>query len=131
MISNIHHICEQGPRALGNRSILADPRRPDMRDVLNAQVKKRYAQWRASFLHGSLQKSTRQPTTHSFAQLSTLQQKQAAPAGDIGPATASLFTLSQVNRKLFAHSTNEAACRRRMNSVPLQSLAPEMHGARV
>ena len=32
---------EIGPRALGNRSILADPRRPDMRDVLNAKVKKR------------------------------------------------------------------------------------------
>jgi carbamoyltransferase len=34
---------EMGPRALGNRSILADPRRPDMKDVLNAQVKKREA----------------------------------------------------------------------------------------
>ncbi len=32
---------EMGPRALGNRSILADPRRPEMRDVLNAKVKKR------------------------------------------------------------------------------------------
>jgi len=32
---------EMGPRALGNRSILADPRRPDMRDVLNHKVKKR------------------------------------------------------------------------------------------
>ena len=32
---------EMGPRALGNRSILADPRRPDMRDVLNAKVKRR------------------------------------------------------------------------------------------
>jgi carbamoyltransferase len=32
---------EMGPRALGNRSILADPRRADMRDVLNAKVKKR------------------------------------------------------------------------------------------
>jgi carbamoyltransferase len=32
---------EMGPRALGNRSILADPRRPDMRDVLNNKVKKR------------------------------------------------------------------------------------------
>jgi carbamoyltransferase len=30
-----------GPRALGNRSILADPRRVEMRDVLNAKVKKR------------------------------------------------------------------------------------------
>jgi carbamoyltransferase len=32
---------EMGPRALGNRSILADPRRAEMRDVLNAKVKKR------------------------------------------------------------------------------------------
>jgi carbamoyltransferase len=34
---------EYGPRALGNRSILADPRRPDMRDRINAMVKKREA----------------------------------------------------------------------------------------
>ncbi|MCM8782376.1 MAG: carbamoyltransferase [Candidatus Omnitrophica bacterium] len=32
---------EWGPRALGNRSILVDPRRKEMKDVLNARVKKR------------------------------------------------------------------------------------------
>jgi carbamoyltransferase len=32
---------EWGPRALGNRSILADPRRPEMREVINARVKRR------------------------------------------------------------------------------------------
>ena len=32
---------EWGPRALGNRSILADPRRADMKDVLNARIKHR------------------------------------------------------------------------------------------
>lgn len=32
---------EFGPRALGNRSILADPRNPDMRDIINSMVKKR------------------------------------------------------------------------------------------
>ena len=32
---------EWGPRALGNRSILADPRRADMKDILNARVKQR------------------------------------------------------------------------------------------
>lgn len=32
---------EFGPRALGSRSILADPRRPDMRNRINALVKKR------------------------------------------------------------------------------------------
>jgi carbamoyltransferase len=34
---------EWGPRALGNRSILADPRRADMKDVLNARIKHREA----------------------------------------------------------------------------------------
>ena len=32
---------ELGPRALGNRSIVADPRRPEMKDVLNARIKHR------------------------------------------------------------------------------------------
>jgi hypothetical protein len=32
---------EFGPRALGNRSILADPRRTDMKDLLNSRIKHR------------------------------------------------------------------------------------------
>jgi len=32
---------EWGPRALGNRSILADPRRPEMKDILNEKIKHR------------------------------------------------------------------------------------------
>jgi carbamoyltransferase len=32
---------EFGPRALGNRSLLADPRRPEMREILNQKVKHR------------------------------------------------------------------------------------------
>jgi carbamoyltransferase len=32
---------EWGPRALGNRSILADPRRTDMKDILNLKIKRR------------------------------------------------------------------------------------------
>jgi carbamoyltransferase len=32
---------EWGPRALGNRSILGDPRRADMKDVLNLKIKRR------------------------------------------------------------------------------------------
>ncbi len=34
---------EFGPRALGNRSILADPRNPEMKDTLNKRVKHRQA----------------------------------------------------------------------------------------
>jgi carbamoyltransferase len=32
---------EFGPRALGNRSIVSDPRRPEMKDILNERIKKR------------------------------------------------------------------------------------------
>jgi carbamoyltransferase len=32
---------EWGPRALGNRSILADPRRPEMKEILNQRIKHR------------------------------------------------------------------------------------------
>jgi carbamoyltransferase len=32
---------EWGPRALGNRSIVADPRRPDVKEALNARIKRR------------------------------------------------------------------------------------------
>jgi carbamoyltransferase len=34
---------EFGPRALGNRSILTDPRRGDMKDILNSRIKHREA----------------------------------------------------------------------------------------
>ncbi|HEY4088936.1 MAG TPA: carbamoyltransferase C-terminal domain-containing protein [Bryobacteraceae bacterium] len=34
---------EFGPRTLGNRSILADPRRVDMKDILNHRIKRREA----------------------------------------------------------------------------------------
>src|SRR6266446_5061195 len=32
---------EFGPRALGNRSIVVDPRRAEMKDILNQRIKKR------------------------------------------------------------------------------------------
>jgi carbamoyltransferase len=32
---------EWGPRALGNRSIVCDPRRADMKDILNSRIKRR------------------------------------------------------------------------------------------
>ena len=33
--------CEWGPRALGHRSILGDPRSPEMRDIINLKIKMR------------------------------------------------------------------------------------------
>jgi len=36
-----HGRMEWGPRALGNRSLIADPRNPDMREILNRDIKRR------------------------------------------------------------------------------------------
>lgn len=42
LVVGLHHgRSESGPRALGNRSILADPRRAELRDYINAEVKGR------------------------------------------------------------------------------------------
>ncbi len=41
VIAWVHGRSEIGPRALGHRSILADPRRREMRDYINARVKHR------------------------------------------------------------------------------------------
>ena len=38
LVSGPHGV---GPRALGNRSIVCDPRRADMKDVLNREIKRR------------------------------------------------------------------------------------------
>jgi carbamoyltransferase len=47
---------EFGPRALGSRSILADPRRPEMRDKINAVVKMR--EWFRPFAPAVLESET-------------------------------------------------------------------------
>ena len=41
IIGWFHGRMEWGPRALGNRSILCDPRRADMKDILNLKIKRR------------------------------------------------------------------------------------------
>lgn len=47
IISLFHGGSESGRRALGNRSIIADPRNPDMKDIINQKVKHR--QWYRPF----------------------------------------------------------------------------------
>lgn len=46
---------ELGPRALGNRSLLADPRRPEMKEILNAKIKRR--EWFRPFAPTVLQEA--------------------------------------------------------------------------
>ncbi len=47
IVAIFHGQSESGRRALGNRSILADPRSPDMKDLINQKVKHR--QWYRPF----------------------------------------------------------------------------------
>ena len=60
---------EFGPRALGHRSILADPRDPDMKDTLNRRVKFRepYRPYAPSMLaeHARRVARPRRPTARS------------------------------------------------------------------
>jgi carbamoyltransferase len=53
IIGWIQGCAEYGPRALGNRSILADPRREDIKDIINARVKFReeFRPFAPSILH--------------------------------------------------------------------------------
>jgi len=41
IVGFFNHRMEWGPRALGNRSILADPRNDNMREILNVKIKRR------------------------------------------------------------------------------------------
>ena len=41
IVGFFNHRMEWGPRALGNRSILADPRNNNMREILNVKIKRR------------------------------------------------------------------------------------------
>lgn len=47
---------EWGPRALGNRSIIGDPRRADMKDILNVKIKRResFRPFAPSILHAAV-----------------------------------------------------------------------------
>jgi carbamoyltransferase len=49
---------EWGPRALGNRSILADPRKKEMKDILNSRIKKR--EWFRPFAPVILEEKVRE-----------------------------------------------------------------------
>jgi carbamoyltransferase len=82
---------EWGPRALGNRSILADPRRSDMKDVVNVKIKFRepYRPFAPSVL---LERSEdffdlKDPGRHSPARFMLLVSDVNEDKRDLVPAT--------------------------------------------
>jgi carbamoyltransferase len=91
---------EFGPRALGHRTILADPRHPDMKDILNAKVKHREAfrPYGASVLREELGKWF-QPDMHSpfmlFALQAVPEQRDRIPTAVHVDGTCRLQTVTE------------------------------------
>jgi carbamoyltransferase len=83
---------EWGPRALGHRSILADPRNPEMKDLVNSKIKFRepYRPFAPSVLAGSAEKYFDLP--HAAAQLPARFMLYVVPVRENQRATLPAIT---------------------------------------
>src|SRR5579862_980977 len=97
---------EWGPRALGNRSIVADPRRAEMKDVLNQRIKHRemFRPFAPSILEESVAEYFEQ--THpspfmTFAYAVKPEKRASIPAATHVDGTARLQTVSQRTNPLY------------------------------
>jgi carbamoyltransferase len=91
---------EWGPRALGNRSILADPRRPEMKDILNRRIKHResFRPFAPSILAesaGEFFESAHPSPFMSFAYPLRQEKLQALPAATHVDGTCRVQTVEQ------------------------------------
>lgn len=95
---------EFGPRALGHRSILADPRSPTMRDYLNNDVKKR--EWFRPFAPAVLEEDAREWfdvewSSPFMLHTVTVKKPDRVPAITHVDGTARIQTVSQKETPLF------------------------------
>ena len=112
---------EWGPRALGNRSILGDPRRPGMRDILNLKIKRREAF--RPFAPSILEEATADYFTQSYPSPFMLMAYNVRPEkrGEI-PATTHvdgsgrLQTVSEIQNPLYYRLIREFG---RQTGVPV------------
>jgi len=112
---------EWGPRALGNRSILADPRRAEMRDILNAKIKRR--EMFRPFAPSILEEATAEYFAQSYPSPFMLMAYQVRPEKRATiPATTHvdgsgrLQTVSQRQNRLYYKLIKEFA---RQTGVPV------------
>jgi carbamoyltransferase len=97
---------EWGPRALGNRSILADPRRPEMKDILNRRIKHResFRPFAPSILEeavGEFFEKTHPSPFMTFAYPVRSEKRSVIPAPTHVDGTARLQTVSQTANPLY------------------------------
>ena len=97
---------EWGPRALGNRSILADPRRPEMKDILNQRIKHResfrpFAPSIAEEATGEFFEKTHPSPFMTFAYPVRAEKRSVIPAPTHVDGTARLQTVSRTSNPLY------------------------------
>jgi carbamoyltransferase len=97
---------EWGPRALGNRSILADPRRPEMKDILNRRIKHReiFRPFAPSIIEeavGEYFEQTHPSPFMTFAYPVRPEKRAVIPAPTHVDGTARLQTVSRTANPLY------------------------------
>ena len=97
---------EWGPRALGNRSILADPRRPEMKDILNRRIKHReiFRPFAPSIIEeaaGEFFERTNPSPFMTFAYPVRPEKRSVIPAPTHVDGTARLQTVSRSANPLY------------------------------
>ena len=97
---------EWGPRALGNRSIVADPRRPEMKDVLNRRIKHResFRPFAPSILEeavGEYFEQSHPSPFMTFAYPVRREKRAVIPAPTHVDGTARLQTVSRTANPLY------------------------------
>ncbi|MGB7681031.1 MAG: carbamoyltransferase C-terminal domain-containing protein, partial [Candidatus Acidiferrales bacterium] len=97
---------EWGPRALGNRSILADPRRAEMKDILNQRIKHRetFRPFAPSILEeatGEYFERTHTSPFMTFAYRVRAEKRSVIPAPTHVDGTARLQTVSRRTNPLY------------------------------
>jgi len=112
---------EWGARALGNRSILADPRRADMRDIINARIKlrERFRPFAPSILEDRLDDYFVGAAPDPFMQQVypvRPGQRDRIPAVTHVDGTGRLQTVSREHNPLYYRLISEFA---RLTGVPL------------
>jgi len=112
---------EFGPRALGNRSIVVDPRRPEMKDILNARIKKRepFRPFAPSILEERISEYFEQthpaPTMLMVYQIK-LERRAAIPAVTHVDGSGRLQTVSRATNPLYHDLISEFE---RITGVPV------------
>jgi carbamoyltransferase len=112
---------EVGPRALGGRSILADPRRAEMKDIVNAQVKHRegFRPFAPSVLHerGTDYFEDYYPNPFMLLVLPILEEKrEVIPAVTHVDGTGRLQSVSRDSSPVYARLIEEFE---RLTEVPI------------